>query len=160
MRKIRFHLYLLLGMWLLSAAPSAQQAFVTIGDTLPAITLTDQHGATASIAEDTRLILFAADKDAADLVNAYLSGQTETFLPENRAYFLSDISGMPSLVTRLFALPKMRERPYSILLAYSEESLAALPRKKGMVSVIQLLDGSVQQISFAGNKEELNRLIP
>jgi len=159
-QKRPFILFLLLGMWLLSASSNAQQDFLSIGETLPAITLADQHGATVSLAADTRLILFAADKDAADLVNDYLTNQTETFLTENRAYFLSDISGMPSVVTRLFALPKMRERPYSILLGYSEESLAVLPRKAGMVSVIQLLDGSVQQISFAGDKEELQKLIP
>ena len=41
-----------------------------------------------------------------------------------RLVYVADISGMPALVTRMFALPKMRELPFPIALVREDAHLA------------------------------------
>lgn len=91
----------------LSAVPVAADQ-LAVGDRLPALTLHDQHDQTTAIAEDTRLLLVAVEKPAADLVTAFLEEQPAGFLQRNAAVYLMDISAMPKMITRMFALPKMQ----------------------------------------------------
>lgn len=148
--------FLLLTMGTVSGAQNPTYA---VGDIFKSITLPDQHGEEITVAEDAQLILFAADKEAAELVNEFLADRKETYLDQNRSYFLSDISAMPGMITRMFALPKMRERPYPILLAHEAETLELLPRQPGQVSVVALENQRVSSIRYASNKQQLQQLL-
>jgi hypothetical protein len=47
---------------------------------------------------------------------------------------------MPGLVRRLFAVPRMRGRPYPVLLDTTGEATAALPAEPGRATVLWLED--------------------
>lgn len=128
---------------------------LAVGDKLPMLTLHDQHDQPMAISKDTRLLLFAAEKPAADLLTAYLEEQPDDFLELNAAVYLMDISGMPKMITRMFALPKMRKRPYRVLLAEDAETLAFLPRHQNQVTVIRLENGRVESLDFAADESGL-----
>lgn len=138
----------------LSAVPVAADQ-LAVEDKFPALTLHDQHDQPMAISKDTRLVLFAVEKPAADLVTAYLEKQPDDFLEGNAAVYLMDISGMPKMITRMFALPKMRNRPYRILLAEDEETLAFLPRHQNQVTVIRLEKGRVKSLDFVADEPGL-----
>ena len=113
-------------------------AVAGVGSTLPARSLEDQHGEVRSIDRGTRFVLFSRDMDGGDVIEEALSDAPEGFLEARGAVFVADISRMPSLVTRLFALPSMRRRPYPMLLDRTGDATADLPAEKGRATLIRL----------------------
>lgn len=144
---------LCLMLFLCATQTAVSAAELKVGDTLPTITLKDQHDKAITVASDAKTLLFAVEKPAADIINDYLQKQDKDFLTQQKAYFLLDISGMPSMITQMFALPKMRERPYSILLAYDANEVAFMPKQKDHITIVTLQDNKVTEIEFVGNAE-------
>lgn len=122
---------------------NAQTSPLQAGDSLPALTLTDQHDKPYNLAADTRQILFAADNGGADLVMAEIDRRGATWLKETRRAYLADIHKMPSLVSRLFAMPKLREKAYPIALGREPADLAMFPRKKDCVTLLPIQAGKL-----------------
>ena len=116
--------------------------------TLPILTLKDQHEQSQSVGPDTRYLIFTAEKDASDLAEAALDGQTGETLTAAGIRLVADISAMPGMVTTMFALPKLRKRPYPILLGRHAADTRALPREPGKVTVIAADNGQVTAIHF------------
>lgn len=125
------------------------------GEPFPELSLPDQHGEVHAIDAETRLVLFAADRPASDLVNGFLKAQLGDFLSTRQAEYIADISTMPGLITRLVALPRMRERPYRILLVDDPVQVEFLPRRPKAVTVLRLTDGRVEETLFATEDAEL-----
>jgi len=129
---------------LASAAP------LTVGDALPQLHFENQHGKMEAFpGAGTRVVLFAIEKTPSDEVNTFLTNLGAEGVRKEGIVFLADISGMPSFVTQTFALPKMRKRPYSILLVNKVEQAAFMPHEKDAVTVLQVHQGKITQIAFA-----------
>ena len=143
----------LLCLGLNTAALAATE--LKVGDTLPAISLKDQHDKAVTVAADVQTLLFTVEKPASDLVNDYLKKQAADYLTTKNAYFVADISGMPSMITKMFAIPKMQERPYAILLGYEADALAFMPRQKNHVTVVKVKANKVEQILFVNDEAGL-----
>ncbi|WP_079420681.1 hypothetical protein [Thiomonas intermedia] len=130
------------------------------GDTLPQTSFEDQHGKTETFpGADTRVVLFAVEKAPSDVVNDYLTTLGAEAMRQRGIVFLANISGMPGFVTQTFALPKMRKRPYAILLATKAEQCAFMPHEKNAVTVVQLRQGKITQIQFARDAAALKSAI-
>ncbi|SEB07300.1 hypothetical protein SAMN05660964_03399 [Thiothrix caldifontis] len=134
---------------------TAFAAELKVGDALPAISLKDQHDKAITVAADVQTLLFAIEKPPSELLNTYLMKQDKDFLTTKKAYFLADISGMPSMITKMFALPNMRERPYSILLAYDAKEAEFMPRQKDHVTLVKVKAGKVDKILFIKDEATL-----
>ena len=130
---------------------------VQVGQVLPTIALQNQHGKPVKVTNEVKTILFAVEKAPSDLINAFLMKQDATFLAQQKAYFVADISGIPAFVTSMFAIPKMKKRPYDILLAKDAAQVAFIPRKKNRVSVLNVVAGKVQAVDFVENMEQLKQ---
>lgn len=143
-------------LFLLSFAAVSDQ--LTVGVELPELTLPDQHENQHTVV-DAKVVVFAPDKDAGELAHQVLS-QTDTDKLETKSIvYISDISGMPSFVTSMFALPKMRDYPYRVLLGYEEADTAIFPRQEGQVTVLYVESGKLERISFAESAQALADLI-
>jgi hypothetical protein len=126
--------------WLATVAQAEDPAPppLGVGDSLPELTLEDQHGEQRVVDVSTRLILFSRDMDGGDVLKTGLADLPEEALPSAGAVYVSDISGMPSLIARMFALPRMRGRPYAMLLDRTGETTALLPDVPGRATLIHL----------------------
>lgn len=91
------------------------------GERVRAWTLEDQFGDDVMIAPDTRLLLVASSRKAADVVNEALEGLPEGFLESNMALYVADVSRMPKMITRMVMVPAMRSASYSVLLDYDSK---------------------------------------
>lgn len=100
-----------------------------------AATLEDQFGREVAIPDPAR-IFFAADMDASKRINEAFGSAETDLMAEAGVYFVADISGMPKLVAKMFAKPRMREYPYRILLDTTGELSAGWPRTTGAVTVL------------------------
>ncbi|KAB2963905.1 MAG: hypothetical protein F9K15_21820 [Zoogloea sp.] len=129
------------------------------GHAAPALQLEDQHGKPLGVAPDTRILLFSADRAANDLASEVLGKHAAGTLERRKVVYVADISGMPSLVTRMFALPAMRALPFPIGLAREAGPVADLPRQKGAVTVIQLNAGKVGAVDYASDSARLQQLL-
>ena len=145
----------LLALCLIGIAGVAAAAQLKMGDTFPQLSLSDQHDQVIKVSQDTRTMLFAADMASSDLLKDFLAKQAPDFLVTNRAEYIADISGMPGLITRWVALPRMREEPYRILLAKDAGLVAFIPREEAAVTVIHLRDAQVEAIGHARSETEL-----
>lgn len=140
-------------------ATAAATAPLAPGAAFPLLNLEDQHGKVLAVPAGTRVVLFAADKAASDLANALLAAQPDGVLDRLQAVYLADISAMPALVTRMFALPALRALPFRVGLARDASLLADVPRQRGAVSVIRLAEGRVDQIEFASNDAQFSSVL-
>jgi len=129
----------LLLLCLLSTAALA----VEPGERLAPWTLLDQFDAPYTLNDKTRILLVARDMDGAKLVNAALEGKPKGYLDERQAVFLADISRMPSVIATLFALPKMRNYNYRILLDRDARIAPRYPAGEGEVLWLQLENGKL-----------------
>ena len=123
------------------------------GERLAPWTLLDQHDVPYTLNDETRILLVARDMDGAKLVNAALEGKPKGYLDERHAVFLADISRMPRIIATLFALPKMRDYNYRILLDRDARIAPRYPAGEGEVLWLQLEDGKlVEQRVFRDAK--------
>ena len=150
----------LVGLFAWLALPlCAAAAPVEPGSALPTLTLTDQHDKPWTVAPSTKQLLFAADKAGSDFANAVLAAQGPGFLNQGGVVYLADISAMPALVTRMFALPKLRELAFPIGLARDAALTAELPRQSGHVTVLDLNQGVITKIRFAADAKALRQAL-
>jgi hypothetical protein len=125
------------------------------GEQMAEIVLEDQHGATGTIDGDTRQVLFTRDMDAGDVVKAALAHDGAALLAAGGTTYVADISGMPSLVRHLFALPKMRKREYSMLLDIDGEATRRFPGQPGNATLI-VLDGlKITGVHYLADTDEV-----
>ena len=89
-------------------------------------TLLDQFDRPYTLEPDLRVLLVARGMDASGLLDEALAELGGDYLERHSVVFLADISGMPSLVTKMFALPAMRALPFPIGLARESAVLADL----------------------------------
>lgn len=107
---------------------------------------------------NTRTVLIAFDKDTGALVNEYLSTKNKYFLQRNKAIFIADINKMPTVITNMFALPKLREYKHLIYLHYGEKFQNVVPKKSEKVTVVKFEDKQVKSISYITTKDELSKV--
>lgn len=91
---------------------------VAEGERVRAWTLEDQYGEAVMIAPDTRLLLVASSRKAADVANEALEALPEGFLASHTALYVADVSRMPKMITRMVMVPAMRSAHYRVLLDY------------------------------------------
>jgi len=130
---------------------------INIGDTLPTITLQDQFEKTHTISSQNKRILVAHDKDAADVLKEFLLEKKGDFLTKNQTVYVGDISGMPSLISKFFAIPKMKKYPFSILFL-DDKNRNVFSKKEDMVSVYTLENGNIKNLTYISTKEELAKV--
>jgi hypothetical protein len=125
-----------------------------VGETIAPFELADQHGELASVDSRVRLLIFAADMDGGDLANRAIEPDPSLHdLPAHSAVFVSDVSRMPAVITRLFARPSMRRRPYRMLLDTGPGPTVRIPRRAGKVTLVGLDALAVRSIAFADSPE-------
>jgi NADPH-dependent ferric siderophore reductase len=127
---------------------------LNVGDSIPTFEIEDQFEKKQTIASDTKIILVTAEKGMSEIIRDYLLAQPEGFLVSKKAVYVGDISGMPSLIARFFALPKMKKYPFSILLV-DEEQTKSFSKKEESITVYSVENGTVSNVKYIKTAEEL-----
>ena len=161
-RFIRFsHLKTLIALTFcaLSTLTNAQTSPIQAGSTMPSMTLMDQHEKPWMIPADTRLVLFSGSRDANTIAQGLLSQKPADYLKTKKTVYLSDMSKMPGFITRNFALPSMRDLPYSLGVVLNADETKDFPREDGALTAIYLDKGRVSRIEFIKTAESLNQAL-
>jgi hypothetical protein len=129
-----------------------------IGDSL-VLELKDQNDQTVAINEQTNMVLFAAGKSTSALMSKVLEDLPSTTLKDKKAIYVADISGMPSFITKMVAIPKMQKRPYIIAILRDEAQSKLFPQKDDAITIIKLKSGKVTEITFVTKQEEITKAL-
>ncbi len=121
------------------------------GERLEAIELEDQHGVSHRLDGTGRQVLFSADMGAGGLIKEALASDGAARLERARTAYISDVSGMPALVRRLFALPGLRRRPYPIWLDIDGDRTARFPFEAGKVTLLVLDELELREVRHLGS---------
>lgn len=145
----------IVSLTLLTALVLFAQPF-KVNDTIAPFSLLNQFDEKQSIGKNLKLLLVSFEKDTGAEVNTFLSQKSATFLQEHHAAFIANISGMPMIITKLFALPKMRDYSHKILLIYDEKDNRFI-QKEGLSTLYKLDNGVIKDIKFI-TKDDLPKV--
>lgn len=133
------------------------------GDRIQKITLPesleDQFGNKTALRNDTRIVIFSAQKDVNEMINEFLGSSGQEYMDRYKIVYIADIHKMPSIITRLFALPRLRDLPYKIFLIYEESIALPIPRKENMATVFRIENKIVTETRYAASAEDIRRII-
>lgn len=141
---------------------SSYSAPLSAGSVMPPLIFNDQHDMPLPFAPETHWVVFAAEKPVSDMVSAVLAAEPAGVIDRLRLVYVVDLSGMPGLVTQMFAIPKLREMPFSIALVRDRGQLSQIvdiPRTPGSATVLRLESGQVRHVSMARHAAELRSLL-
>jgi len=131
-----------------------------VGSRIPAATLLDQNDVPRQIDENVRIVFFAREMEGGAIIRALLEEEAPNYLTKLRALYVADISGMPSIIANLMAIPKMqRERPYPTLLDRDGATTAAFPSKEAHVTIMGLDRLRVMAIHYPGSMAGMREAI-
>lgn len=146
---------LILVGFVLSLMSSLSLAF-EVGSSFPEAVFENQYAEEVKVSAETKWLVFVAEKEISKQVTDYLN-ESKFNLDSVKAIYISDISAMPSLITKMVALPKMRKYGFKIALDRTGEVTRSWPKESGKATVVQLEQMKVQQIKYLGSKAEVTQ---
>jgi len=133
---------------------SALFAEIKVGDSFPKLNLEDQFSEKTEVkTKGSTTLLLSFEKDVSADIKKYIGTKEKGFLEAHNIMYISDISTMPSLITRMFALPKMKKFSFKISLIYDEKEAKSISRQEAKVTVVTLKDNHIKKIMFIEPKK-------
>ena len=132
---------------------------VSVGQTLPELAIHDQHEQSWQMTNATRLLILATNRSASGVVQNLLNTQDKHFLSSRHALYAADLSRMPGLITRSFALPALRELAYPVGIVMNGQLLKDWPRHDKAVTLLWLNKGTLERIEFAQDDTQLRHAL-
>lgn len=127
---------------------------LTVGSDLPVLTVKDQFDKEFTIDAKVKTVIFSATKEESNVIKEFLAAKDKDYLTNNNIAYVADITGMPSLISKFIAIPKMKDYAFSILLI-DEDNKALFPVEENKISIITLENSKVTNIKFIKTTEEL-----
>lgn len=123
------------------------------------IELKDQHEKVQVIPESTRVLLFASEMEGYKMARDTFEKLKVTDLSKLNLAFVADISKMPALISKMFAMPKMRKLPYQILLDRDGNLTQDWPRQDKQLAWLKISENQVVETKWFAKPEELEEAI-
>lgn len=123
--------------------------------TLQPSEFSDQHDQIQKLTIETKWILFSTEMESFNMAKTAFEKTGLKSATEKNGLLVSDISKMPSLVTKMFALPKMRKYPFTVALDRKGDLTKTWPRTKGSLTLIKLDKLEVKEVSLLKSEEEV-----
>lgn len=118
----------------------------------------DQHGEKKTISAETKLLLMSFEMDLSKQIHEFLQNKEPDYLEKHNAQYVVDITPMPSIITWLFAGPKMRKYKFPILLADDDEFAPKYPKEPGKIAALKIdKDRTISSIKFFESMEEVDK---
>ena len=136
------------------------EPLLVVGKTLN-LDLKDQFEKPQALKADTTKVIFAFSKDMAHICNDYFVTQAPTYLVDNNAAFVADVSAAPSLIRSMFILPGLKDFKHTVLLL-DDKTLASPYRATQdteKIVVVYLNNNKIVEIKNISSEDELKAVI-
>jgi len=149
-------LALVLSLACASPPPPPQQG---VGSLLPDAAIEDQFGVAHVLGDEVRLVVMTRDMEAGEVARAAIEQAGPATLEGPGKVYVSDISGMPGLIATMFAIPKMRERAYPLLLDRDGTFTARFPSEPAHVTLLLVEERRIREIRLLAETEAIAALL-
>ncbi len=119
----------------------------------------DQYEQKNRITDKTKWIIFSREKNSYELITDFLKSKNMTKAENYHGYYVADISKMPRLIAKYFALPEMKKLNFSILIDSNSETID-WPHKAKHFTVIRLKSMKMIEINHLSSKADLESYWP
>ena len=137
------------------------EAKLVVQKELASITLNDQFEKQHTMASDTKTVIFAFSKDMGHMCNDFFATKDASYLQNNKAIFIADVSSAPSLIRSMFILPGLKDFKHTVLVL-DDKSIAAPFRASQDTEktvVVSLEGNTIISIDSATTPNQLSALI-
>ncbi|MBO1927910.1 hypothetical protein J3998_10010 [Thiomicrorhabdus sp. 6S2-11] len=134
-------------------------SFAAQAQTLGTVSLNDQFEQPIAFGSETKWVLLSSEKDAGKLVKETLNTLELTDLAAQGGIYIADVSAMPGLITKLFAIPKMKDYAFKMAVVNDEEMLKDWPKQEDKVTAMQLDNLEVKSVEYFDSAEALQAWI-
>jgi len=137
------------------------QPKLVLNKSLANLKLNDQFEKSHSLKSTTTKVIFAFSKDMAHTCNDFFVTKNPTYLEDNNAIFVADVSAAPSLIRSMFIMPGLRDFEHKVLIL-EEKSIAAPYRANQNVEkiiIVEVKDGIIKNIETVNTVDELSKKI-
>lgn len=155
MFRLRLLLLCLFPVLLMACSSASSVKPLDIGSQVDFSLLEDQFGHAFHHEDVMETVLYVNDMQGKQIVREALEAVDLSCLDGGRVVYLADISGMPSLISKLIAVPRMRDYDYPVWLDYSGLATEALPAHEDEVTLIRLKAGAIQSMDFVTDSQTL-----
>lgn len=128
-----------------------------IEDKIGNFSLTNQFDKIEIIKADTSSIIISFDDRSLDIVTKFLAKKPDDFLKNNNSIFIANISCKPSIVTRMFVLPKLRDFKYNIMIINDEKNVK-FSKQHEKITIYKISNGIIKSINYVDSIEKLEEL--
>jgi len=124
-------------------------------------TLPDQFDKAHTLSNDTKILLLTFSKNISHTIRDFLKSQPADYLSSRNAFYVADISPMPTVIRNAFAMPDLKKSNYPVLLMYDKEIAEKFRNddKKDLIMVVELNSKKIEKISFTKDAKELASLL-
>lgn len=129
--------------------------FSVFAQQLPNHHFTDQWDKPVVLDEQAKVVIFTNHRKGGDWTKEALSELGVTDLSEKNWVYVADISKMPSMITKLFALPAMRDYAFSIALDKDGKTTIDWVHEKDSVSVYHVNHLAIDKVKHFKQKQDL-----
>lgn len=137
----------------------SEETQVRIGDSLQLPELTDQFDRRQTLDPATSWLVFSHDMASSDVVEMAFAKWNDEKLSAAGVQYYADISGMPGLISSFIAMPKLKKRPYTVVLGREDADLQHLPRQNGKAMMLKLNGGKLIEVESTDDPNVLNRVL-
>lgn len=134
-------------------------SFTAQAQTLSAVSFNDQFEQPMTFGNDTKWVLFSSEKAAGKMVKESLNALELTDLAVHNGIYIADVSAMPSLITKMFAIPKMKDYAFKVAVVFDENKVANWPHQEDKVSAMLLENMEVKSVEYFDSTEALQAWI-
>jgi len=123
-----------------------------VGERFPHMELKDQFDRPQRVTAKDKWVVMAFEKSVSVSLSNYLKKREKGYLEKHHIKVISDISTMPSFITTMFALPKMKKYPFSVMLI-RDDSGKVFERQKGKVTIYELKRNKIVSVRYLTPQE-------
>jgi hypothetical protein len=134
-------------------------ALTVHAESLKPLELPDQFETKTSLNQDTQWLIFSGDKDISDKINKVFDDLKVTDINSLRGIYIADISKMPSLVTSMFAIPKMKKYNFKVVLDQDGALTKNLPREEKKATLIKLNKLEIVETQYTESIDVIKKFV-
>lgn len=134
---------------------------ITVGNKFQNITLKDQFDKPVSLSDKTKKVIFVFKKASGHTARALLDSKPDDYLLNKDVAFIADISGMPSIIASMFAIPDFQKHKYPVMLIRDEKISQKYRSDKyeDYIAIISLDNFKITKITLVSKEKQLEKIL-
>ena len=134
---------------------------ITVGKKIQNVTINDQFDKPISLTSKTKKIIFVFKKASGHTVRNFLDSKPDDYLANKNVAFIADISGMPSIIASMFAIPDLQKHKYPVMLIKDEDAAKKYKNEKyeDYITIVSLNNFRITSITLVSTAEQLEKIL-